>query len=92
MKVEKILRIRAGVLLPVTDFQNFFTVKWNVVLTLAYNKRSCVDLTLLFCRRKNYLSEERLESSLKKETTGESTAFIRSIDGYDTEMHTRDFQ
>lgn len=49
VKVGKILRMLAGVLLPVTDFQNFFTMKWNVVLTLAYNKRSCVDLTLLFC-------------------------------------------
>lgn len=34
-----------------------------------------------------WLSGDRLESSLKRETTGESTSFIRSINCYEAEMH-----
>lgn len=52
-------------------------------MILDYNKRSCVDLSLLF-----YLSGDRLESDLKRETTEESTSFIRSINCYGAEMHT----
>ena len=49
VKTEKSLGVGACVPVSVTDFQYFFTVKWNMVLTLAYNKRWGVDLALLFC-------------------------------------------
>lgn len=48
MKTGKSLGVGAGALVCVTDFQYFFTIELNMVLTLAYNKRCCVDLALLF--------------------------------------------